>query len=505
MTPDLIPRTQEPFTHQELELLEHWEDPYRAIFWEQGTGKTRAVYEWFMMLWQNNKIDAMLIVSPTGVDINWIQMGFHGTEWENSIIPEIWHPYIDYMVVNSTAHGSRQRWNDALLMQTSPRPIVISMTHSALRTPWGLKYALDLCTKRNLAVVVDESSVMENTGTVITRNLLKISRRVKYKRILEGTPADEGAFNLYPQMRFLKQTFWNDLGIYNFSDFKNYFAIWEQKKAKRKGKVITYPSLQGWQNLDILREYMKNSVSRVLKKDVLDLPGKRRHKINFEMSPEQKMHYEEIQEELFTVLKQSNEDYDYEEIVSADTPLVQILRMYQITCGYLPLPNEHVNGDSPFAPEREYHAFKENPRYDAAIQFLEKQTEQTIIWALQHRDIDLLAGHFGDRAFVCDGRVPNEARIARRDRFQAGGRQFIICQIQSMARGHTMNRAHEVLYYTWDSRLRQRQQSEDRAHRGLMEHSVRFTDMMCLNSIDEIRLSRLAQKLKAAKEVMGDE
>ena len=62
-----------PFKHQ----LEEWErsreETARAIFWEQGTGKSKLIIDTACWLWSRGLIDAVLVVAPNGVHRNWVE------------------------------------------------------------------------------------------------------------------------------------------------------------------------------------------------------------------------------------------------------------------------------------------------------------------------------------------------------------------------------------------------------------------------------------------------
>ncbi len=62
----------EPFDHQR-ELFEATRDlEHYAIWWEQGTGKSKPAIDTACWLYQQGKIDGVLVVAPTGVHRNWM-------------------------------------------------------------------------------------------------------------------------------------------------------------------------------------------------------------------------------------------------------------------------------------------------------------------------------------------------------------------------------------------------------------------------------------------------
>jgi hypothetical protein len=61
-----------PFDHQDKEFTEHGTDVARGFLWEMGTGKSKVNVDESGYLFEQGKIDAMLIVAPGGVHGNWI-------------------------------------------------------------------------------------------------------------------------------------------------------------------------------------------------------------------------------------------------------------------------------------------------------------------------------------------------------------------------------------------------------------------------------------------------
>ena len=60
-----------PYEHQLKALEMSWERPYFAYFMEMGTGKSKVLIDNISMLYDNGKINGVLIVAPKGVVKNW--------------------------------------------------------------------------------------------------------------------------------------------------------------------------------------------------------------------------------------------------------------------------------------------------------------------------------------------------------------------------------------------------------------------------------------------------
>ena len=506
------PHTFKPYDHQDVEQREHWEKPWRALFWEQGIGKMKAGYDWAMTLWQAGLIDTMIVVAPNGVHRDWIDEGFKDPnpddEFDQPLVPPMWWDQIDREFYDSDKCHSK--WHQAKMrgLHGSKKMVVLSMTYDACKTArnknsgWlgGKLFLEKMLRERRCCLILDESSYIQNPSSKVTMVFNGrggkggVAKFAKFKRILEGTPVDEGPFNAYPQMQFLSQDFWREHGFASYQAFKSYFGIFKEKDVGR-ARPISF--CVGYKNVDELHGILAPYSSRLLKKDVLDLVPKIYEKMRFELTPEQWRFYEEIRDKLMIDAQEMGMDVDA--LITAELPIVNVLRLYQITAGYIPY-TEDENGE----PVEKVIEFKENPRYETAMAWLDRRPTKTVVWCRFRRDIDLLLGGLGKRAVAYHGGMSGDERAAAKLEWLKGDAQYLLPQIQAMARGHTLNIAPDVLYYTNDSRLRLRRQSEDRTHRGKMDFSVTYQDMIATGTCDEDRVRSLRKKLATAERIMGD-
>jgi SNF2 family DNA or RNA helicase len=504
------PHTIPPYDHQIEALNDHWGDEWFAVFWEQGCGKMKHGYDVAMTQWQAGQIDAMVVISPKGVHRDWIEEAFKepnpNSIYDQPLIPPMWHNQIEadyYDTPKAKTKQHQQRMKE--LLETSKFSI-LSMAYSAARTKpnkkWmgGKLFLKEFLTRRKAILILDESSFIQTPSSDTTQVFNGyggkggVAPLAKSRRILEGTPVDEGPLNAYSQMEFLDRGFWRRHGVGSYTAFKAEFGIWKEIEAPNGRKVDI---CVGYKNLDKLHNILKPYYSRVLKDTALDLPPKLYQHLRFDMSPEQWKIYNQLEEELHVFVQQ--EGKDYESLITAELPIQLVLRQYQITCGYLPF-EEDVNGE----PISGVIEFKENPRLEEGVKQLKKNTGKQVVWCRFTRDIELLQDQLGQCAVRYDGKIDDDLRAYNKREFLKGDKQYLICQIQAAARGHNFNICENVLYYSNDSRLRLRRQSEDRTHRGVMDFSVLYTDMLATDTVDEKRVKSLQKKLKTSNTILGD-
>ena len=214
----------------------------------------------------------------------------------------------------------------------------------------------------------------------------------------------------------------------------------------------------GAANLDELQEIMRSRfMVRRLKKDVLtELPAKRRQVIILEPKPQlAKL----VKKECLTYEEHSSSLEAYAEVLPGIGELSEIRK--KIAIKKVPYAVEHI---------------KE----------LLNETSKDVVFVHHHDVADLLASAFGDEAVVVDGRVANEDRQHRVDRFQTDPTcKVFIGGIQAAGVGITLTAASTVVFVELDWVPGNLSQAEDRCHRIGQKESVLVQHLVLEGSLDE--------------------
>jgi SNF2 family DNA or RNA helicase len=494
----------EPFPHQLEEFEKSKNDEIRAILWEQGTGKSKLIIDTARHLFDEGKIDAVLILAPNGVHDNWV-------------IDEI--PMHLAGSGASFAYFSKRastKWHtravEELLGEAFPW---LCMSYDGFMTKRGRKAAESFLKKRRALYVCDESQRIKTPSAKRTRAIAASGKKAPYRRILSGTPVTNTPFDIYSQYRFLDWNFWKNRGFARYEAFKTYFGIWQtfikldSGEFKKEGdctakeirnKIGRFEKPVQFRNFDELHGYVMEIATRLKKEDVLDLPKKVYTKHYFDLSPEQAKVYKDLKENCISMLESG-------ELLTTPLVIVQLLRLQQITSGYVP----HDDCET-------IHRFPTNPRLKLLESTLEDVEGSAIIFARFKDDINQIMELLGDDAVRYDGQVDGEERTEARKRFQAGDVRWFVGNPAAAATGLTLHRAKTVVYYTNSFNLEHRLQSEDRAHRigqdgqivdydedGNPIMGVRYIDLVARGTVDSKIVSSLRQKLNIASRITGDE
>jgi len=472
-----------PFSHQLEHLQNHVYEKSWGLLWEQGTAKTKPIIDTASIMFENGDINGMLVVAPPGVERNW-----NTDEIPAHMPPETaLETTVQVFRTNKKNTQAHKRAMNSLFNHEGLAILLIS--YNAFMTKEGKALVWKFLKEKECLYVLDEAHNIKTPNAKRTKSIVASAKYAKYRRILTGTPISVGPFDLYSQIRFLDEWFWKNKGIHGTVEFRNYFGRWftaADCKALH-GYDPGYDKLIEYQNLDKLEKWLGDISDRVLKDDVLDLPPKLYQKRYFEASREMKAAYNELQEELMIEIG--------DELITAELPIVMLLRLQQIACNYVP-----VGEDEPV------HMFSEkNPRL-AVLEQIDKETyTQGIIWARFRHDIDQIMELLGDSACRYDGAVDEDQAEQNKLAFQRGEYKWFVGNAQKGGSGLTLTQAKTMVYYSNSFRLIDRLQSEDRAHRGGMdEHPVTYIDIMSDFDIDDHVVRNLRNKKNVSAEILGD-
>lgn len=484
----------QPFRHQ----LEEWErsrdTPGWAIFWEQGTGKSKLTIDTFAWQYLRGEITGVLVVAPNGVHRNWV------TDELPTHLPE------GIQIATHIYEGEKAdtRWHqEACKRIVEAKGLAfMAISYDAWMTKRGKAAVWNFLKRRRTFLVLDESGRIKTPAAKRTQSILAGSIYAPYRRILSGTPISTGPFDVYSQVKAVDPDFWvRELNCDSFASFKAMFGVfekgWNPNIRNKDGSYgAEYDQLIGFQNIPELKETLRRIASRVTKEDVLDLPPKLYSKRYYEMTPAQRRVYDTLEEE-FQVWLDSGEE------VTATLAIVRQLRLQQVLCGYIPV-------DADKEPVSLIEEGKKPPRLAALIDRIEDtpDTEKTIIWAAWDMDIDQIMRdlrRMGRKPVQYDGRVSDRDRARNKDEFQKGDATEFVAKASTAGEGLTLTAAHHVSYYNNTYRLIDRLQSEDRAHRIGQEFPVDYTDYVCAGTRDEHAIRNLVEKRATAQAILGDE
>jgi len=463
-----------PYAHQMIALEKSWNKETYAYFMEMGTGKTKVLIDNAAMLYDKGKIDGLLIVAPKGVI---------GT-WYNQELPAHLPEHVENVTVLWQANiTKKQREKLETLYEVETALHIFIMNVEAFSTQKGADFASKFLSCHNTLMVIDESTTIKNPRAHRTKNIIRLSNKAKYRRIMTGSPVTKNPLDLYSQCQFLSSWLLNFASYYSF---RNRYA--EMKTLHMHGRSIQV--VDKFKNLGELSDQLKGFSYRVLKEDCLDLPDKIFIKRQISLSPDQRKLYEQMRKEALAVLNGKQ--------VTTVNALTQLMRLHQITCGHFTADDGSIQRIP-------------NNRVSELMDILEETEGKAIIWAHYQWDIKDIIKEivkvYGPGSVVdYFGLTPQNERDGNREKFQSDPKcRFLVGTPATGGYGLTLTAANTVIYYSNGYDLEKRLQSEDRAHRIGQHKPVTYVDINAQDTVDEKIVKSLRKKVNIASEVMGEE
>jgi hypothetical protein len=447
-------------------------------------GKSKVICDNAAYLHMDNKIKGQVVVAPKGVYMNWVE-----NELPAHMSEAIKHGVAYW---SSTASKDEKAAIKKLYQEGDfLRTLVVNV--EALNTERAANEVVNFMQKFPSMITVDESTTIKNPDAKRTKILINVGKYAKYRRICTGNPIPNGPLDLYSQAEFLKQ---NQLGFANYYAFRNRFAVMQDQKLGSR----SFKKVVGYREQDLLKRLMRQFSYIIKKEDCLDLPPKVYQVVDVSMGPRQAEAYNKMVEDAYVLLKDGSQ-------VTAQMVITQLLRLHQISCGFLrPDGMPEVPFDEP------------NERMEALLNLLDQAPGKVIVWANYRYNIrQIVAGiseKYGKGTVVeYYGDTSDDDRRDAKRSFQDPGSpvKYMVSNPDTGKWGNTWTQATTVVYYSNSYNLEAREQSEDRAHRigqvGAVhaegcEPSVLYVDLKARGTVDERIIRVLKNKKKLTDEIV---
>jgi SNF2 family DNA or RNA helicase len=463
-----------PYQHQ-LKALEMSSDKeVFAYFMEMGTGKSKVLIDNVSMLYDQGKINGLLIIAPKGVYKNWY----------SAEIPTHMSDHIEKKSVLWTSTFTKEKEKELnTLFETGTDLHILIMNVEAFSTKKGLIWAKKFLNCHNAMIAIDEATTIKNPGAKRTKAILSLSSMSRYRRILTGSPITKSPLDLYTQCEFLDPEL---LGHQSYYTFRARYAVMRNMHLGAR----TVQVVVGYRNLGELSEKLKSFSYRVLKDDCLDLPPKTFMKRLVALTPDQHKVYHQMKQMALAQLD--------DKILTTNTVLTQLMRLHQITCGHFVADDGTV---------------KELPckRIEELMNILDEVEGKVVIWAHYQRDVTKIikeiAKKYGEESCVdYFGLTPQEDRQSNIKKFQEDDNcRFFVGTTQTGGYGITLTAASTMVYFSNGYDLEKRTQSEARIDRIGQQKPMTYIDIISENTVDDKIVIALRKKQNIASEIMGEQ
>lgn len=487
---------------------------YHAHFWDPRVGKTGVVNHQFRYNYDAGRVTAMVVIAyPSDVHLIW------GDEAEKDFPPE----FLANLSLLVWRRGGRMKTKagheqmEALLKHDGPK--ILTMNCEAILTALAWNYLRRFFARNKVLLVVDEDWAVNWSAR--TKRLLAMGRHQNsvMRRLLTGTPADEGPQNLYYPTTFLKP---GALGFTSMAAFKARYFEYEDEKGYNRRTGTTFDIVKGYQNLDELNAKLAAFSDRAIRSGSEKIYAVR----YFQMTPKQRAVYDRLRDEYVIDLEKG--EAAVADVLTRMTRLQMVARNFYpptkeaLPCGACVATGYGEDGEECAACGTLGYLVTEsaferidtvNPATEALVEELTFTARRGaprpfVIWCRFRQDVvDALeaARRVTPRVARYDGSVPAADRAAAYAAFRTGELDGLVATEKSgLSRGHDLRRAQLAVYYSNEWSSRDRRQSEDRTESTTEGEWTDVVDLVAAETRDLDIINALREKRSIAALILGD-
>lgn len=413
------------------------------LYLGMGTGKTKIALD---LVSNQEDITTAIVFCPKDVVNTWVYQA---------------ETHADLPVVNLSAE--RGTWADrAALISGGSKRIMVASYQAMLNDSFAAAAEGVDC------IIVDEShNIRGSSGSKSkTSTAFADLSSVRYRLCLSGTPMSQGPADIWGQYRFIQPDIFSSR-YWSFVD--------------RYVELDRFRKPVGMRNEEEFNRLFY-SVALKVDRDVLDLPDTIHINHDIDMDKKSRKLYNDIKSG-FVVQLQNEEE------LSVSSIATEIVRLQQVTSGYLP-------------GEDGYRDRVNTAKKDALKTLLTgiPTDEPVVVFAKYNEDIKAIASACKDLGRSCSKLT---GQVKELESWQSGDTSVLAAQIRAGKEGIDLTRSAYVIYYSVGYSLLDYLQSHDRAHRPGQQRNVTYYHLICRDTIDELIYHALQNKLDVVQTVIG--
>lgn len=427
-----------------------------ALLMQMGTGKSFvsvAVAGWMFL---HRRIKRLLVVCPLSITGVW---------------QDEFSKYADFPLSLTVLSGtlSKKKKQLAELPEDGLQVVVVNYESAWRMEKELLAYRADM-------IICDEGHKLKEGRTAQSKGMHKLGDKAKYRMLLTGTVITNREIDVFSQYRFVAPQVFGS----SFFSFRNRYFF-----------MSGYGGHTPYFRKSMTDEFLKRMHSiafRVRKDECLDLPEITEEIRMVDLESEAAKLYTQIEEEFYAEMQDSE--------VTAANVLTRILRLSQITGGFLKDDDGNVNQVSTAKLEALSDII------DSAME----EDEKLVIMARFVAELDAIEQMLEKKKIryaVVRGGIDD--RSDQVFRFQNDPEcKVFVGQLQAAGMGLTLTAASTMAFFSLDYNMANFDQAKSRTHRMGQKHNCLYIYLTARNSIDNKVLKALREKQDLARMLVDD-
>lgn len=295
---------------------------------------------------------------------------------------------------------------------------------------------------------VDESSSMKSAKTDISNSLVEFAQTMKRFYLLSGTPAPNGEWEYYCQLRAV-----------DYYSVPSSYTQYKQKYFVNLSYNPQYEKLSLSPTMhDDLYKILKTYAMYVDKEDVLTTPGRQFIEEKFDMPDDVAKHYSNIKKELYTELEG--------QAILANTAATKLNKLNQVSSGFL--IDTQAKKTNKVMHEDLVETYQiSDYRYIHLQRILDNDEcrgQQVLIWANYHKEFEMIEAMLGDKCMSVYGKKTLQEKDDAIQAFKKGRVQYLVANPASADKGLTLTNTHIAVYFSLNWSYELFKQSKERIY-----------------------------------------
>ncbi|MED1801825.1 DEAD/DEAH box helicase [Brevibacillus porteri] len=456
-----MPVKIKPFEHQKKAFAIGTMIPYAGLLMEQGCGKSMTSVAIAGHRFLHDGLKRVLVIAPTSVVPVW---------------PREFNDYADFSFdVRALTGTSKDKSKQLDTWKSDPSVLQVAVVN--YEATWRMEEALAKWVKDGM-IICDESQRIKTPNATQSKCIHKLGKLARFRLILTGTPVSNSPLDFFSQYKFLDESVFGG----SYMAFKNRYALMGGFENKQ---VIAF------RNMDELVRKAHSIAFRVSKAEALDLPAETTQPLFVELDKKTRATYNELKKEAITEL-------DNGEKITAQVVLTKLLRLAQISGGFVTDENKRVHQ----VGREKLQAFEET------LDDLMAAGKKVVVFARFIAEIEainkILDQKGIDYGFIT-GAVSQTERGEVVKKFQEDPNcRVFVAQIQTAGLGITLTAGDTAIFFSMDFSLANHEQAKARIHRIGQKNNVTYIYLLGRDTVDEKVFDALKSKKNVADSVVDN-
>lgn len=470
-----------------------YNDGRAALLMDPGTGKTKVVIDYLGALFLKYGPQDWLVTAPLSALDGW------PIEIDRHLSDEVPREIIDLTAGRLSIEEKAQHLRD---LEPNPGVLrIVLLNHDAFGSKAKAR-ALDGSGRKLSTVtvwdrivgaveswsphgiVLDESHRMKGHTSYRSQAMARLAKSVPRRLALTGTVAPRNVLDIYGQWLFVNPSrFGTDWNAFRF-----YYAKWGGYENKQPVAFL---------NTAEMRKKVLEDAVVVKKEDALDLPPVTEVVVPIRLDERERKAYRDMGSEMLVELDSGEE-------AIAPIPLTRMLRLRQITGGFIGYTDEY--GES---RETRLGDSKVRTCVEKTLDLLDAG-EKVVIFAHFREDLSALEARLRSRlrndavpVHRVDGSTSKADRLAARAQFLEDARpQVFIAQMRTMSLGvNELVASRVAIFFSLSERRDDYDQCRDRLDRLGQTRPMTIYHLAVPDSVDEVILQGHRDKLNLERAI----